>query len=68
MSQAADARSNRSDARDRPGAAAHHRQLSGISLKDYKDKGFEVLGFPANDFGAQGPGTHEEIEEFCKLN
>jgi glutathione peroxidase len=35
---------------------------------DLKDKGFEVLGFPANDFGAQEPGTHEEIVEFCKLN
>ena len=35
---------------------------------DYKDKGFEVLGFPANDFGAQEPGSHEEIVEFCKLN
>ncbi|VWX53438.1 glutathione peroxidase [Novosphingobium sp. 9U] len=34
----------------------------------YKDRGFEVLGFPANDFGAQEPGTHEEIVEFCKLN
>ena len=34
----------------------------------YKDRGFEVLGFPANDFGAQEPGTHEEIAEFCKLN
>lgn len=33
-----------------------------------KDRGFEVLGFPANDFGAQEPGTHEEIVEFCKLN
>jgi glutathione peroxidase len=33
-----------------------------------KDKGFEVLGFPANDFGAQEPGSHEEIAEFCKLN
>lgn len=33
-----------------------------------KDRGFEILGFPANDFGAQEPGTHEEIEEFCKLN
>jgi glutathione peroxidase len=33
-----------------------------------KDEGFEVLGFPANDFGAQEPGTHEEIAEFCKLN
>jgi len=34
----------------------------------YKDKGFEVLGFPANDFGAQEPGSHEEIMEFCSLN
>ena len=33
-----------------------------------KDDGFEVLGFPANDFGAQEPGTHEEIVEFCKAN
>ncbi len=33
-----------------------------------KDAGFEVLGFPANDFGAQEPGTHEEIQEFCKAN
>ncbi|MEZ5734687.1 MAG: glutathione peroxidase [Novosphingobium sp.] len=36
--------------------------------KKYKDKGFEVLGFPANDFGAQEPGTHEEIVEFCTAN
>lgn len=34
----------------------------------YKGRGFEVLGFPANDFGSQEPGTHEEIVEFCKLN
>jgi glutathione peroxidase len=37
----------------------------------YKAKnadGFEVLGFPANDFGAQEPGTHEEIAEFCSAN
>lgn len=33
-----------------------------------KDRGFEILGFPANDFGAQEPGTHEEIAAFCKLN
>lgn len=31
----------------------------------YKDKGFEVLGFPANNFGAQEPGTDDEIQEFC---
>lgn len=34
----------------------------------YRDRGFEVLGFPANDFGAQEPGSHEEIVEFCKMN
>lgn len=34
----------------------------------HRDQGFEVLGFPANDFGAQEPGTAEEITEFCKLN
>ncbi len=33
-----------------------------------KDSGFEVLGFPANDFGAQEPGSHEEIVEFCTAN
>ena len=36
--------------------------------KQYKDQGFEVLGFPANDFAAQEPGTNEEIAEFCSLN
>ena len=34
----------------------------------YKDQGFEVLGFPANDFGAQEPGTNEEIVSFCSAN
>ncbi|MFA7587613.1 MAG: glutathione peroxidase, partial [Novosphingobium sp.] len=34
----------------------------------HKDQGFEILGFPANDFGAQEPGTHEEIVEFCRVN
>jgi glutathione peroxidase len=32
----------------------------------YQDRGFVVLGFPANDFGAQEPGTNEEIAEFCE--
>ena len=31
----------------------------------HKDKGFVILGFPANDFGAQEPGTDAEIAEFC---
>ena len=33
-----------------------------------RDRGLVVLGFPANDFGAQEPGTHEEIETFCTAN
>jgi glutathione peroxidase len=34
----------------------------------YKDQGFTILGFPANNFGAQEPGTNEEIQEFCRIN
>jgi len=34
----------------------------------YRDQGFSVLGFPANDFGAQEPGTDEEIQAFCSSN
>ncbi len=34
----------------------------------YKDRGFEVLGFPCNQFGGQEPGDAEEIAQFCKLN
>ncbi|MBU6225966.1 MAG: glutathione peroxidase [Acidobacteria bacterium] len=35
--------------------------------EDKKDKGFAVLGFPANNFGAQEPGSNAEIAEFCSL-
>ena len=31
----------------------------------YKDRGFVILGFPANNFGSQEPGTNEEIKTFC---
>ncbi len=34
----------------------------------YKDKGFALLGFPCNQFGAQEPGSSEEISSFCKKN
>ncbi|HEX6983032.1 MAG TPA: glutathione peroxidase [Balneolaceae bacterium] len=34
----------------------------------YKDRGLVVLGFPANNFGGQAPGTDEEIKKFCKVN
>jgi glutathione peroxidase len=36
--------------------------------RQYKDRGFEVLGFPCNQFGAQEPGNADEIAEFCKVN
>ncbi|MFM9025519.1 MAG: glutathione peroxidase [Planctomycetaceae bacterium] len=43
------------------------RQYAGLQkLYDaHKDKGFVILGFPANDFGAQEPGSDAEIAEFC---
>lgn len=34
----------------------------------YEERGFKVLGFPANNFGGQEPGSEEEIKEFCELN
>lgn len=45
-------------------------QLAGLEelYKEYKDRGFEVLGFPCNQFANQDPGTNKEINEFCLLN
>jgi glutathione peroxidase len=34
----------------------------------YKDKGFEILGFPCNQFGSQEPGTESEIKTFCETS
>lgn len=36
--------------------------------ENYRDKGFEILAFPSNDFKGQEPGTEEEIKEFCSTN
>jgi glutathione peroxidase len=36
--------------------------------KRYKDRGLVVLGVPANDFGAQEPGSNQDIAQFCELN
>ena len=36
--------------------------------EEMKGKGVEVLGFPSNDFGAQEPGSAEEIQTFCQKN
>jgi glutathione peroxidase len=46
------------------------KQYEGLEslYKKYKDQGLEIIGFPSNQFGAQEPGTDEEIAEFCKTN
>ena len=36
--------------------------------KEYADRGLVVLGFPCNQFGAQDPGSNDEIASFCQLN
>jgi glutathione peroxidase len=42
-------------------------QYTGLEAlyEKYKAQGFVILGFPANNFGAQEPGTNEEIKAFC---
>lgn len=44
-------------------------QYAGLeaTYRKYKDRGFVILGFPANNFREQEPGTNEEIASFCKL-
>ncbi|MCC5941273.1 MAG: glutathione peroxidase [Balneolaceae bacterium] len=46
------------------------RQYEGLQniYEEYSEKGFKVLGFPANNFGGQEPGTDEEIAQFCEMN
>jgi glutathione peroxidase len=45
-------------------------QYSGLQAlhEEYADRGFAVLGFPCNQFGAQEPGTADEIASFCETN
>lgn len=45
----------------------HTKQYAGLEAlyRKYKDQGFVILGFPANNFGGQEPGTDEEIKAFC---
>ena len=46
------------------GLTPQYEALEALYRK-YKDRGFEVLAFPANEFGAQEPGTDAEIKSFC---
>lgn len=47
------------------GYTSQYEGLQNI-YNQYKAKGFEVLGFPSNDFGAQEPGSNAEIKNFCE--
>ncbi|MEW5249815.1 glutathione peroxidase [Microbulbifer sp. 2201CG32-9] len=49
------------------GFTPQYKGLEAIYQK-YRERGFAVLGFPCNQFGAQEPGSDEEIKEFCTLN
>ncbi len=45
-------------------------QYNGLQelYQEFKDEGFFILGFPANNFLSQEPGTNSEIKQFCSLN
>ena len=45
-------------------------QFAGLETlwKRYRDRGLVVVGFPSNEFGAQDPGSNDEIASFCQLN
>jgi glutathione peroxidase len=47
------------------GLTPQYEALEGLHEK-FSEKGLAVLGFPANEFGAQEPGSDEEISKFCK--
>jgi glutathione peroxidase len=49
----------------RCGNTPQYQSLEAI-YKKYRDQGLVVLGFPANEFGHQEPGTNEEIAKFCQ--
>ncbi|WP_159799044.1 glutathione peroxidase [Flavobacterium sp. MK4S-17] len=49
------------------GLTPQYKDLEAI-YKEYKDKGLVIVGFPANNFAGQEPGTNEEIASFCEMN
>lgn len=49
------------------GLTPQYKDLEAL-YKKYKDQNFIVIGFPANNFMNQEPGTAEEIAEFCEMN
>lgn len=49
------------------GLTPQYKDLEAIYSK-YKDKNFVIIGFPANNFGSQEPGSNEQIAKFCQMN
>lgn len=49
------------------GLTPQYKDLEAL-YKEYKDKGLVIVGFPANNFAEQEPGTNEEIASFCQKN
>tara|TARA_Y100001972_G_scaffold101133_1_gene125876 strand:- start:146 stop:625 length:480 start_codon:yes stop_codon:yes gene_type:complete len=49
------------------GFTPQYKGLQAVFEK-YRERGFEVLGFPCNQFGHQEPGDEAQISEFCELN
>jgi len=49
------------------GLTPQYKDLEAIYEK-YKNKNFIIVGFPANNFGSQEPGSNEQIAKFCQLN
>lgn len=49
------------------GLTPQYKQLQKV-YEQYQDKGFVIVGFPANNFGSQEPGSDKEIAAFCERN
>lgn len=49
------------------GLTPQYKELEELYRK-YKDRNFVIIGFPANNFLSQEPGTNDEIKEFCEMN
>jgi len=49
------------------GLTPQYKDLEAIYSK-YKDKNFVIIGFPANNFGSQEPGSNVQIAKFCQMN
>ena len=49
------------------GFTPQYQQLEDL-YQQYKDRDFEILAFPCNQFGSQEPGDNSDIQQFCQLN